>query len=555
MPRSRRRSSSRLRIWARTRHVHRGDRLVADQDLRARGRGRVRWRPAAAGHPTACAGWRSARPARGRPARAARPTWRRSCRRPAGRAARNGSPPSAPTVRRGSNEACGSWNTSWTRRRSAALHRPVRAEEGPAVEQHVALVRPVEAHRRSARASSCRSPTRRPGPRSPPPRPTGRRHRPPGPTPLADRKSDGRPRARARSRAGLPARQHATRPPRRRRGPGSSPAVIDRERAARRERAADPARRGHPSGQLRQPRASRIRGRGANGSAAARSAIDVGMRRSAAMSSAAGRSSTMRPAYITAIRSATAAATARSWVTSSSATSSSATSPTSRSSICAWTVASSAVVGSSARITSGRAASAAAIAARWLQAARELMRVRVRAARGSPMPHRARSASVTARASRPRSPRWTSSTSSIWLPTVSTGLRLPPGSWNTMPMPRPRTRARSPLGQVEERPTRASRTSPSTTRRRGSRPAIASRIVLLPEPLSPDEGQRRAPARPTRSMPSTARTSGPCRSRERKRTRSPRTSSAGASEAPAHRSSRAPAAGARGGSPAHRRAG
>ena len=66
-------------------------------------------------------------------------------------------------------------------------------------------------------------------------------------------------------------------------------------------------------------------------------------------------SSTMRPAYITATRSAISATTPRSCVMSSSARPSSRFSSRSSSRICAWIVTSSAVVGSSA-ISSGRPA-------------------------------------------------------------------------------------------------------------------------------------------------------------------------------------------------------
>ena len=75
-------------------------------------------------------------------------------------------------------------------------------------------------------------------------------------------------------------------------------------------------------------------------------------------------SSTIRPAYITAIRSACAATRPRSWVISTIAVSRSACSRSSTSMIWACTVTSSAVVGSSAMSTAGSLASAIAIIAR-----------------------------------------------------------------------------------------------------------------------------------------------------------------------------------------------
>ena len=73
----------------------------------------------------------------------------------------------------------------------------------------------------------------------------------------------------------------------------------------------------------------------------------------------------MRPAYITATRSACCATTPRSWVMSSSARRKRAFRSRSRSRIWPWIVTSSAVVGSSAMSSLGWQASAAAISARW----------------------------------------------------------------------------------------------------------------------------------------------------------------------------------------------
>ena len=75
--------------------------------------------------------------------------------------------------------------------------------------------------------------------------------------------------------------------------------------------------------------------------------------------------STISPAYMTAISSATSATTPRSWVIITIAVSSSACRRWIRSRICAWTVTSRAVVGSSAISSFGSLASAIAIITRW----------------------------------------------------------------------------------------------------------------------------------------------------------------------------------------------
>ncbi|MFD0469513.1 hypothetical protein ACFQ0B_15275 [Nonomuraea thailandensis] len=73
----------------------------------------------------------------------------------------------------------------------------------------------------------------------------------------------------------------------------------------------------------------------------------------------------MRPAYMTAILSATSATTPRSWVMRIRPIWLSRCSSASSSMICAWTVTSSAVVGSSAISTSGSSAIDMAIMMRW----------------------------------------------------------------------------------------------------------------------------------------------------------------------------------------------
>ena len=83
------------------------------------------------------------------------------------------------------------------------------------------------------------------------------------------------------------------------------------------------------------------------------------------MTSRVGPISTMRPAYITATRSAVSAMTPMSCVTSMTAVPWSRHSRFNSAMICAWIDTSSAVVGSSAMTRRGLAASASAITTRW----------------------------------------------------------------------------------------------------------------------------------------------------------------------------------------------
>ncbi len=73
----------------------------------------------------------------------------------------------------------------------------------------------------------------------------------------------------------------------------------------------------------------------------------------------------MRPAYITATRSAVSAITPMSWVTSMTAVPLLWHRPLSSAMICAWIETSRAVVGSSAITSRGSAANASAITTRW----------------------------------------------------------------------------------------------------------------------------------------------------------------------------------------------
>ena len=81
--------------------------------------------------------------------------------------------------------------------------------------------------------------------------------------------------------------------------------------------------------------------------------------------SALGPSSTIRPAYMTAMRRQTNESVERSWVMKIIESPSSRWSFSSSASTCAWTITSSAVVGSSAIRMRGLHASASAISTRW----------------------------------------------------------------------------------------------------------------------------------------------------------------------------------------------
>ena len=100
-----------------------------------------------------------------------------------------------------------------------------------------------------------------------------------------------------------------------------------------------------------------------------------------------------------------------------------------------------------------------------------------------------------------------SSTSSIWLPTVEHRVEAAARVLEHHAHAPAAYAGALPLRAGRGATGRASVTSPSTTAFSGSRPARASRAVLLPEPLSPTSARIR-PRSTRRSMPSTARTSG-----------------------------------------------
>ena len=208
-----------------------------------------------------------------------------------------------------------------------------------------------------------------------------------------------------------------------------------------------PCRRGgHGAGDRRQPRdgagraaASRRAGRGCRDGTGARRVR------------ASRASSTMRPAYITATRSARPATMPRSWVISSTAIPRAARRRSSTSRIWAWTVTSSAVVGSSAMSRSGSDGEGDGDHHALAHAAAQLVRILVEAGdrdRGCRPP-----AAAPARAARAsaRDIRWWARTlSMIWSATVKTGLRLVIGSWKIIPIRRPRTLRSARSVQREE---------------------------------------------------------------------------------------------------------
>ena len=128
----------------------------------------------------------------------------------------------------------------------------------------------------------------------------------------------------------------------------------------------------------------------------------------------------------------------RSWVMNSSAMPISACSASSRARICACTVTSSAVVGSSQMRSFGSHASAIAIIARWRWPPESWCGKLSTRRSGSGMPVRRSSSIARARAAFLCSPRCSSSTSPIWLPTVYSGFSAVIGSWKIIAISVPR---------------------------------------------------------------------------------------------------------------------
>ncbi|MDW6064327.1 hypothetical protein SAZ11_48325 [Streptomyces sp. FXJ1.4098] len=144
-----------------------------------------------------------------------------------------------------------------------------------------------------------------------------------------------------------------------------------------------------------------------------------------------GPSSTMRPARMTAIRSATIRAAARSWVTRRIDMPNSLRSRPRRSSTVAARDTSRAEVGSSHSRTRGGTITARAIAARWRWPPDSWPPRALAVAAGRPTVSRT-SATAARRSARVSRPAVKASRSSSISPTVSHGVREEPASWKTI---------------------------------------------------------------------------------------------------------------------------
>ena len=191
------------------------------------------------------------------------------------------------------------------------------------------------------------------------------------------------------------------------------------------------------------------------------------------------------PPYMMTIREARPASRPRSWVTNNTAMPNSCCSSLISSVICACTVTSRAVVGSSAISSFGRHTSAVAIITRCCMPPENWKEYCFAREAGSGMPTLRSMSTARASAARRETGSWARTTSAICSPTVHDGCRLDIGSWNTMPRSRPR-RSRSSFFERVSRSSPSNRMRPLTRwLRPGSRPMIASAVIVLPEPLSP----------------------------------------------------------------------
>ena len=165
----------------------------------------------------------------------------------------------------------------------------------------------------------------------------------------------------------------------------------------------------------------------------------------------------------------------------------------SRSRICACTVTSSAVVGSSAMTSGGLQASATASITRWRMPARQLVGVVVDALFGLDDLDGAAAARSPARAPRACRPcPCTTSASATWAPTRITGFSAAIGSWNTRPMPAPRTAHISRLRRASRsRPWKSTR-PPVMRPAGGSSRSTEKAVTDLPLPDSPTRPERLA---------------------------------------------------------------
>ncbi len=231
--------------------------------------------------------------------------------------------------------------------------------------------------------------------------------------------------------------------------------------------------------------------------------------------------STGSPRRMTSTSSATSATTPMSWVMSRTASERSRPSVRSRSRMPACTVTSSAVVGSSAMSATGSPASAIAIIARCSCPPESSCGYAFRIRRGSRSPADRSSSSTRAETpARSRSVGCARTASAICVPIDSTGVNEFIGSWNTTPMPAPRTaRSRSADAPTSSSPRK--RTLPVTRASGGSSPSTLIALTDLPDPDSPTSAR----TRPGVSVKETSRTTG---SASPNATRSPSTSSSGA---------------------------
>src|SRR5437870_3581039 len=216
------------------------------------------------------------------------------------------------------------------------------------------------------------------------------------------------------------------------------------------------------------------------------------------------------PAYITLTRSAYRATTPRLCVMISIATPKRRERSFMSSRIWAWIVTSSAVVGSSARISEGLHATAIAIIIRCRMPPLNWCGYWARRRSGSGIPTMPSSSAARRRASAGVIPRWISSPSVSWRPIERTGLSEVIGSWNTMPISRPRTRRISSSESFRmSRPLK--RTRPPTIRPAGpaTRRMMLSALTLLPQPDSPTSATVSL-SFTSQDTSSTARTTPPC---------------------------------------------
>ena len=469
------------------RDVERGDRLVADEHVGLHGEraGDGDALALAAGELVRIAARRS--PDRGRPRRAIRRHRRRPRRGSTSPCASGPSAMVSPMRMRGSSEANGSWNTIWTR--VVRLRACARDHDRLAVDARPSRRSAAGCRRSCGRAWTCRSRIRRRGPSA-------------SPRAIVER-DVGRRACTVRVSTALPSRA-AMRSPSERRGAKrfetsstSTKARSCRDLRGERMMAAAGARavpRRAPAcaAQARSPRGQR----GANGQPSGRRSSDgvepgiwrrsrpgLGARRAASRAgracrdgaaqrstAAVGPSSTMRPAYMTS-DAARERRDGREIVAD----------PDQRRAELAHEVAHLGEdlrldrdVERGRRLVARRSAPAGAAArSRWRRAGACRRRTgadrrRAGARRRGCRPRSSASIERVARRARARRARAPSSASRICVAMVSTGLSVVIGSWNTIAMRRPRTRAQRRRVGSPTSSWPSSLTEPATIRPGGS---------------------------------------------------------------------------------------